>query len=139
MFELAPLSSDLRHIAMVRDKSTVVAKTTVRPFEHEEDTMAVLAEQPIGIYTEAFWIGKQLAVVPEVEYVIASRNGNELHFWTIVNCFKNDVRRRIYALEGEVIDRYLDLSFDFHVLPPEAAADFDVNAAGTKLVYMRGG
>ena len=90
--------------------------------------MAVLAEQPMGIYTEAFWIGKQLAIVPEVEFVFASRYGNELRVWTIVNCFKKDVRRRIYAVEGEVIDRYLDLSFDFRVLPPEAKADFDVNA-----------
>lgn len=62
------------------------------------------------------FIGFELGLVPEVEYVFAALRGDVFYVWVVVNEFTPEVRQRIYERERAVIDEFSDFEFDFYII-----------------------
>jgi hypothetical protein len=62
------------------------------------------------------FIGQQIFVIPEVQYIFFSIESDYINVWTVINVLDREVRKRIYDAEYGVMDFFKDLRFDFHVI-----------------------
>ena len=60
--------------------------------------------------------GDLLSALPEVEAVLANYDHGVMQAWTVVNELPDATERRIYVLEGELMDRFPDMGLDFHII-----------------------
>ena len=60
--------------------------------------------------------GDLLSALPEVEAVLANYDHGVMQAWTVVNELPDATESRIYALEGELMDRFPGMGVDFHII-----------------------
>ncbi len=60
--------------------------------------------------------GDLVSALPEVEAVLANYEHGVMQTWTVVNELPDITESRIYALEGELMDRFPDAGLDFHII-----------------------
>lgn len=62
------------------------------------------------------FIAKSISQVPEVEYILNSKKDNYYEIWTVINKLDREVRDRIYDIEYNILQRFRENYFDFHVI-----------------------
>lgn len=62
------------------------------------------------------FLGMELSQIKEVERVYASRDGDVMHVYTVVDEFNAEVRKNIYDREAAIIDQFEYLEFDFNII-----------------------
>lgn len=86
-------------------------------------------------HTVGSFIGQALSQIPEVEYVLLMKEESFLNIWTVIDKLDRTVRDQIYRIEFDIMGKFPELLFDFHViarrgrpaqtvLPSEAAVMF---------------
>ena len=60
-------------------------------------------------------ISNQLLDVPEVRLVCGTREGNVLCVFTVIDELDEVVEDRIYDIQGEIIDQFMELEIDFNL------------------------
>lgn len=88
--------------------SSVMAFQRVKP----TGTTMIVSKQ----YSLKEFLCMELSIVPEVEKVYATRQGDVMHIYTVVDKFDASVREKIYDREVEIIDEFSYLDFDFNVI-----------------------
>ena len=73
---------------------------------------------------------------PEVERVLVSAGERGFHVWSIVNNISDDRLRNVYRCEGLLIDKYPELTFDFHVLDRRDSPADDL-VPGAQTIFSR--
>jgi len=62
------------------------------------------------------FIAKSISRIPEVEYILLSKKDNYYEIWTVINKLDREARDRIYDIEYDILERFRDNYFDFHVI-----------------------
>lgn len=62
------------------------------------------------------FVARELAEVPDVECVLASREGDLWKFWSVVNDFEDALFDTIYDHEDRIRDHFKNVSFDFRTV-----------------------
>lgn len=60
--------------------------------------------------------GDLVTGLPEAEAVLANYECNAMQIRTVVNELPSALESCIYVLEGELMDRFPDMGFDFHII-----------------------
>jgi len=61
-------------------------------------------------------IAKIISQVQEVEYIVLSKIDNYYELWIVINKLDREIRDRIYDIEYDILERFGDNYFDFHVI-----------------------
>lgn len=80
-------------------------------FWQSEYEIANSADDKLEIF-----VAKSISQVPEVEYIIFSKIDNYYEIWTVINKLDREARDRIYDVEYNILERFRDNYFDFHVI-----------------------
>lgn len=72
-----------------------------------------------------YFIGRALSQIPEVEYVLVKEEKTFLSIWTVIDKLDRSVRHQIYSVEFNIMSKFTEFRFDFHVIarmgrPPQA-------------------
>jgi len=89
-------------------------------------------------YTLENYIGDKISEIKEVEYIFIGKDNNIMHVSIIINKLDRTVRDRIYDIEYNMIGRFRDNYFDFHVI---CRNDRDINiffSSKAIMIYRRG-
>jgi hypothetical protein len=93
----------------------------------EDMATATLIRNPVSEVEHA--IGN----IPNVTKIFASRNGNLVSVWTVVDNFDRSVRNNVYEAEREIFASFPGMKFDFNVVPDSDGLDI----SSAELVYVR--
>jgi hypothetical protein len=78
-------------------------------------------------------LGHIFGAYPEVKKVFATRDGNCVSVWTVVETFDRSFRNQLYERERDIFAAYPSVKFDFHVIPDSD----DVDISEAELIYVR--
>ena len=92
------------------DGKEFASSTTAFQSVRARDSMLAIS------YNLKEFVCMELSIVAAVEKVYASKIGNVMHVYTVVDAFDNEVRKNIYAREAEIIDEFDYLEFDFDIV-----------------------
>ncbi|HID28698.1 MAG TPA: hypothetical protein EYP19_01690 [Desulfobacterales bacterium] len=57
-----------------------------------------------------------LSQIPTVEAILTTQEGRVFCFWSVVNWLDDAIEDEIYQREGELMDRFPEDLFDFHLI-----------------------
>jgi len=80
-------------------------------------------------------IAESLSKVEEVETVVMISEGEDISVWTIPRTLTEEIENTIYEQELEIIQRFKDLYFEFHIANPSDLAD--LVKEGGHIIYQR--
>lgn len=83
------------------------------------------------------YIAQEIAAIKEVEYVFCVIEEDFLDISTLINHLDRKVREKIYEVELKLLKRFLDLSFDFHVIIRENRKVEELLPTTVKMIFRR--
>lgn len=61
-------------------------------------------------------LAQALSQIPEVEYVLLTKEETFLNVWTVIDKLDRSVRHQIYDIEFDIMGKFPELHFDFHAI-----------------------
>lgn len=100
------------------------------------------------IISEFFWqnsaedkleilIVKSISQITEVEYILFFKEDNYYEIWTVINKLDREVRDRIYDVEYNILERFRDNYFDFHVICRDEKSIEEICPTNAIIFYRR--
>lgn len=83
------------------------------------------------------FIANKISEIPEVEYIFCLKKENYIEIWTIINKLDREVRKGIYNIEFDILEKIKGLYFYFHVVCRNDRNPEDLFSAQSKLIFQR--
>ena len=83
------------------------------------------------------FIAKSISKIAEVEYIFLSKQDNYYEIWTVINKLDRNVRGRIYDIEYDILERFGDNYFDFHVICRDDRNIAEICPTNTIIYYRK--
>ncbi len=88
-------------------------------------------------YSLENFISSKISEIKEVEYIYFIKKDTFYEIWTIINKLDREVRKQIYDIEFNILQKFKDLYFDFHII---CRNDRDINelcSSKSKMIFQR--
>ncbi|HKZ42707.1 MAG TPA: hypothetical protein VJ044_17220 [Candidatus Hodarchaeales archaeon] len=129
----------------VQQQSSKGAAEKIHGGMHETVFYAQINHYTLRVYSEYLnsyddtlkkFVARQIASVPEVEYIYCQREEHAYFVWILINKLDQNVRKKIYAKQREIIDLFSEEIFDFYIVA-RLDTPADTVITGPELVYKK--
>ena len=84
-----------------------------------------MATVPAAAYTYHTCLNEIGYAVGEVNKILATKHGNVVSVWTLIEGFDRGVRNRVYSAERDLFQNFPAIKFDFHVIEGDGSMEID--------------
>ncbi len=83
------------------------------------------------------YIASEFSVISDIEYIFLSKEKDSLNVWIIMNNLNREIRDSIYDIEFDILKKFNNIDFDFHVICRENKNISKLFFPNTEMIYQR--
>ena len=107
-----------------------ISKTTVDE-SFQDNKLAISTDNLENFIAERF------GAISLAEFVFLSIEKDSIDIWTIINKLDRKVREKIYEIEYEILGKFKEFQFDFHVMCRDDRNIEEVRPSGSKMIFKK--
>jgi len=84
-----------------------------------------------------YFIAQNISKIPQVEYIFFSKRDTFYEIWTVINKLDREIRKKIYDIEFNILQKFKDLYFDFHIICRNDRDINELSSSKSKMIFKR--